>query len=110
MAIGLAANGLTLVGSARAELAISVENGNDRGRVDHFEIYDVVCSQQLGLLALAGQTSGTIGVCGGLGQVGEVRIRYDGETEWSDYPELHSWSVIILPERPRSRRRPPADD
>jgi hypothetical protein len=96
---------------ARAEMSVAVENNNGRGTLDHFEVFDVVCGQSLSSLTLAGRTSGTITVCGDLDQPGEVRIRYDGEMDWTDYAELHSWSVIELPERPLSRvRHKPRDD
>jgi hypothetical protein len=88
---------------ALADILVEVENNNGRGTVDHFEVYDVNCGQSLSPLTLAGRTSGTIIVCGDLDTPGEVRIRYDGEMDWTDYAELHSWSVIELPDRPKNR-------
>ena len=98
-----------LVGTAcaKANIAVSVENGNSRGTVDRFEVYDVTCSRPIGIIALAGRTSDTIEICGDLGQAGSLRIRYEGELQWDAYVDIHSWSILTLPERPRSRRRPP---
>lgn len=93
--------------AARADVSVGIDNPNPRGVVDHFEVYDLVCKQSLSMLVLAGRTSATITVCGGLDQPGDLRIRYDGELNWTEYPELHSWSVIELPERPRDKRPRP---
>jgi hypothetical protein len=95
---------------AQASITISVEDPNSRGVVDHYDVYDLSCGRALDGISLGGRTSDTMEICGDAGTAGALRIRYEGELKWSDYTELHGWSVVTLPERPKSRRPPPASD
>lgn len=104
--------GLVLAGStapARAEIWVVLENPNRMGRApDVYELFDRVCNVELPSVSVRGQTATSFPICGGLGEPGNLRIRYAGEQEWTDVPRLHGWSVIEAPRRPIGATRRPA--
>ena len=97
---------------ARAEIWIVIENPNSAAQQDYFEVYDRVCDVALPAVVVRGHGSASLPICGGVAAPGSIRIRFAGEADWIDVPNLHGWSVVEAPRRPMSlkKKSPALDD
>jgi hypothetical protein len=96
-----------LTAPGHAEIWIVLENPNSAAGQDVFELFDRVCNVELPAVALRGHGAASFPICGGLDEPGSLRIRYSGDSAWTDVRSLHGWTVIEAPRRPMGMPRKP---